>query len=113
MNGGMTTELPDRIGAFLRHLRENAFAGNDQLGWSVVAKMKADLMNARDEWRAVPVAHVRDDLVREGWNSRDVQLLCDLVARARTGRRLVPAPLYRHYRFAAAEGCAADKETEQ
>jgi hypothetical protein len=93
------TALPERAEAFLRHLRSLTAASGGRATWSVVAMMKADLMNARDEWSPVSVAALHDELARRGWTDDDRRSVCDLVRRAQEGRRLVPAPLYRDYRF--------------
>lgn len=94
--------MPNGIPEILAYLAQTAAGYNNHLKWNEVAKLKADLMNARRRWVGVAVADIAARCRSLGMREEDVAQIIDLVKRAQSGRRLVPQRSYRDFRFAPA-----------
>jgi hypothetical protein len=92
-------DLPQDIAQILGYLAEYARGYDNHLKWNEVAKLKADLMNARSRWRGVPVSVIAEECHRLGMRSKDIAEITSLVTKAQAGRRLVPQASYRTFRF--------------
>lgn len=65
-----------------------------------VAKLKSDLMEVPQRWAGVAVDAIRERCISLGMADEDAHQIADLVTKAQAGRRLVPQPSYRGFRFA-------------
>jgi hypothetical protein len=95
----VSADLPPDIAQILDYLAQNARGYDNHLKWNEVAKLKADLMNARSRWRGVPVSAIAEECRRLGMRDEDVAEITSLVTKAQAGRRLVPQKSYRSFRF--------------
>jgi hypothetical protein len=95
----VSDSLPDSISEILQYLAQMARGYDNHLKWNEVAKLKADLMNARARWLGVPVSGIADRCRTLGMRGEDVAVVVDLVKKAQEGRRLVPQKTYRNFRF--------------
>jgi hypothetical protein len=59
---------------------------DNHLKWNEVAKLKADLMNARARWLGVPVTEIADRCRTLGMRDEDVTEMTDLVRKAQEVR---------------------------
>ncbi len=95
----MTDRLPNGISEILDYLAVMARGYDNHLKWNEVAKLKADLMNARTRWKDVSVLGITEECSRLGMRSEDVATIGALVTKAQAGRRLVPSGGYRYFQF--------------
>ncbi len=95
----MSDDLPHGICEILQYLAQMARGYDNHLKWNEVAKLKADLMNARARWLGVPVSEIADYCRTLGMRDEDVAEVATLVKKAQEGRRLVPQKTYRGFRF--------------
>ena len=95
----MSDDLPHGIPEILQYLAQMARGYDNHLKWNEVAKLKADLMNARARWLGVPMSEIAERCRTLGMRDEDVAEEADLVKRAQEGRRRVPEKTYRDYRF--------------
>jgi hypothetical protein len=96
----VSANLPQDIAQILDYLAQYAKGYDNHLKWNEVAKLKADLMNARSRWRGVSVSAIAEECRRLGMRAEDVDEITTLVTKAQAGRRLVPNASYRDFRFA-------------
>jgi hypothetical protein len=95
----VSDNLPNGIPEILQYLAQRARGYDNHLQWNEVAKLKADLMNARARWVGVPVSRVANYCRTLGMRAEDVTEIAALVKEAQDGHRLVPPKAYRAYRF--------------
>jgi hypothetical protein len=97
----MTTsdDLPPTIAGIVEFLAMMAKGYNNHLKWNEQDMFKADLMNVRHRWRSVDIAAFRSKCLSEGMRTEDTQLLVDWLAKAQSGRRLIPSKSYRGFAF--------------
>jgi hypothetical protein len=95
----MSDDLPHGIREILRHLAQMASGYDNHLKWNEVAKLKADLMNARLRWLGVPLTAITDYCRTLGMRDEDINEIRELIGKAQQGRRLVPQKTYRDFRF--------------
>lgn len=72
------------------------------LGSTEVAMLKADMMNMSKRWRSdrVSIGAVRIACLVAGLSAVDTDRVADLLGKVHDGKRLVPRPEYRTFRFA-------------
>lgn len=95
----MSKDLPNGISEILQYLAQMARGYDNHLKWNELAKLKADLMNARARWLGVSVSEIADYCHTLGMRAEDVSEIAALVKKAQEGRRLVSQTTYRAYRF--------------
>jgi hypothetical protein len=91
--------LPNGISEILEYLAQMARGYDNHLKRNEVAKLKADLMNARIRWTGVPVSEIATQCRTLGMRDEDVTEIATLIRKAQEGRRLVPQSSYRSFRF--------------
>ncbi|THG33000.1 hypothetical protein [Naasia lichenicola] len=92
-------ELSPGVIGIIEHLARWARGYDNHLKWNEQAKFKADLMNVRERWQGVDVDAFRSRCLSEGMRTVDVDELVGWLQKAQAGRRLVPPPSYRGFRF--------------
>jgi hypothetical protein len=95
----VSDDLPHGIPEILEYLAQAARGYDNHLKWNEVAKLKADLMNARSRWLGVSVSEIAHRCRTLGMRDEDVTGVASLLQRAQAGRRLVPQRTYRNFRF--------------
>ena len=92
--------VPEEIIDILDYLAIKAAGYSSGLKRNEVEKLKADLMNRPDRWKAVTPQQVRRECKRSKISPNDVDLIVDLVTRRQQGKRFnLSGSSYKHFTF--------------
>lgn len=94
-----TDRLPNGVDEIVEYLARKARGYDNHLKWNEQDKLKADLMNATERWRAITPERLRARALDAGMRAADADLIADYLRRRKQGRRLVPRASYRDFRF--------------
>jgi hypothetical protein len=89
----VSAELPDDVSRILDYLAMSAKGYSGKMKWTEVAKLKADMNNARGRWRIGRVSPeaVRSKCLDAGLSTADTDVVVEMLAKVQKGLRLGPS----------------------
>jgi len=95
----LSRELPNGIDSILEHVASMAAGYSSGLKWNEEDKLKADMMNRPDRWKAVTAEQVQAKCRELGMRPNDVDTIVSYVQRRKEGKRFSVRSSYRSFEF--------------